>query len=50
MADSPQLVLNFDPLAGCGDCGYRSVVMPRDVLIQFRDVLLQLLPLDADDK
>ena len=31
MADSPQLVLNFDPLAGCGDCGYRSVVMPRDL-------------------
>jgi hypothetical protein len=31
MAESPQLVLNFDPLAGCGDCGYRSAVMPRDL-------------------
>jgi hypothetical protein len=31
MAESPALVLNFDPLAGCGDCGYRSVVMPRDL-------------------
>lgn len=27
-----------------------SIVMPREVLVEFRDVLLKLLPLDADSK
>lgn len=38
------------PLQAAISRNVASVVMPRDVLIQFRDVLLQLLPLDADDK